>query len=233
MTYLRCSNNNRASTVLQCFQEAISTYSVPSRVRCDYGVENVDVARFMLETRGTDRSSIITGSSVHNQRVERLWRDVRRIVVRQYQNVFHYLETSDLLDPLNDLHLFCLHHVFIPRINRALKEFVRQHNSHPIRTEHCYTPEQLFYTPYICGYVEPFYDPPTVNPTVYGLEEDGPFIWNSESDNAVMVDPPRISLPHQQQQLLDCTVPPLEEDDNFGISLYSRAVQTVQQFLSS
>ena len=204
---------------------------MPSRVRCDYGVENVDVARFMLETRGTDHSSIITGSSVH--RVERLWRDVRRIVVQQYQNVFHYLETSDLLDPLNDLHLFCLHHVFIPRINRALKEFVRQHNSHPIRTEHCYTPEQLFYTPYICGYVEPFYDPPTVNPTVYGLEEDGPFICNSESDNAVMVDPPRISLQHQQQQLLDCTVPPLEEDDNFGISLYLRAVQTVQQFLSS
>ena len=62
-----------------------------------------------------------------------------------------------------------------------------------------------------------------------------PLIWNSESDNAVMVhvDPPRISLPHQQQQLLDCTVPPLEEDDNFGISLYLRAVQTVQQFLSS
>ena len=102
------------------------------------------MATFLLETRGTDRSSIITGSSVHNQRVEQLWRDVRRIVVRQYQNVFHYLEMSDLLDPLNGLHLFCLRHVFIPRINHTLKEFVRQHNSHPIRTEHCYTPEQLY-----------------------------------------------------------------------------------------
>ena len=156
------------------------------------------------------------------------------MVVRQYQNVVHYLETSGLLDPLNDLYLFCLHQVFIPRINRALKEFVRQHNSHhPIRTDHCYAPEQLLYTPYICGYVEPFYDPPTVSPTVYGLEEDGPFTWNSDSDNAVMVDPPRINLPHQQQQLLDCAVPPLEEDDKLGISLYLRAVQTVQQFLSS
>lgn len=113
VTYLLYSSNNRAFTVLQCFQETISTCSVLSRVHCDYGVENADGARFTLETRGTDRSSIITGSSVHNQRVEWLQRDVRRIVVWQYQNVFHYLETSDLLDPLNDLHLFCLHHVFI------------------------------------------------------------------------------------------------------------------------
>ena len=107
VTYLHYSNNNRASTVLWCFQEAN-----PSRVCCNYGVENVDVARFMLETRGTDHSSIITGSSVHYQRVERLWRDVRRIVVWQYKNVFHYLETSDLLHPLNDLHLFCLDCVY-------------------------------------------------------------------------------------------------------------------------
>ena len=47
---------------------------------------------------------------------------------------------GDLFDPLNDLHLFCSHHVFIPRINRALKEFVPQHKSHRLRTEHCYTP---------------------------------------------------------------------------------------------
>ena len=91
MTYLHCSNNNRASTVLRCFEEAVSTYSVPSWVRCDYGVENVDVARFMLETRGTGRSSIITFPlSVHNQRVERLWRDVKRIV----QTVQHFLSSE-------------------------------------------------------------------------------------------------------------------------------------------
>ena len=89
MTYLRCSNN-RATTVLRCFEEAVSTYSVPSRVRCDYGVENADVARFMLETQGTGHSSIITGSSVHNQRVEGQWRDVKIIV----QTVQHFLSSQ-------------------------------------------------------------------------------------------------------------------------------------------
>ena len=61
---------------MQCFAEAVARYVLPSRVRSDYGVENIDVARFMIENRGSGRGSIITGSSVHNTRIERLWCDV-------------------------------------------------------------------------------------------------------------------------------------------------------------
>lgn len=43
---LHCSDNNRADTVLALFLEACREYNVPSRIRCDYGVENVDVARW-------------------------------------------------------------------------------------------------------------------------------------------------------------------------------------------
>ncbi|CAG8666257.1 581_t:CDS:2, partial [Paraglomus occultum] len=54
----------------------------PSRTRSDRGVENTEVARHMLETRGDDRGSHIYGSSDHSQRIEGLWRDLNRVVGR-------------------------------------------------------------------------------------------------------------------------------------------------------
>ena len=67
VVFMKCSANNRLSTVLQCFLGAVNKYGVPSRVRTDQGRENILVAQYMLEHRGSNRGSIITGSSVHNQ----------------------------------------------------------------------------------------------------------------------------------------------------------------------
>lgn len=99
ITYLKCSDNT-ASTVLRLFIQATREHGFPSRVRSDYGMENVEVARLMIQQQGTKRGSHITGSSVHNQRIERLWREVNRIVCRPYRNLFYYLEGENLLDPL-------------------------------------------------------------------------------------------------------------------------------------
>ena len=82
--YLQASANNRSTTVLECFLFAVSNFGLPSRVRCDKGGENVKVSEFML-------NHPITGRSVHNQRIERLWRDQRmrsRTTTKNYaQNV--------------------------------------------------------------------------------------------------------------------------------------------------
>ena len=69
IVFLRCSDNNRASTVFSYFRQAISTYGVPSRVRTDKGKENTEIAWFMLNIRGPDRGSHIAGRSVHSQRI--------------------------------------------------------------------------------------------------------------------------------------------------------------------
>ena len=138
------ANNNRANTVLNLFLQGVAEYGLPSRVRSDHGLENIEVARYMLEMRGLDRSSIIIGSSVHNCRVERAHKDVYAGVLCHFAKIFDGMERDGLLDPLNDTHLFALHYVYIPRINRALTEFVSQWNNHPISTENNLSPLQMY-----------------------------------------------------------------------------------------
>ena len=134
IVFLQASTNNRALTVLQYFQSAVEHYNLPSRVRSDLGMENIEVARFMLQERGLNRGSYITGKSVHNQRIEHLWYHVNWVIVSHFLNIFLFLEHSGILDPTDEVHLFCIHLVYIPLINNAIIQFIGQWNNHPVST---------------------------------------------------------------------------------------------------
>ena len=76
VVYLSCATNNQSETVYDEFQKATEEFGIPSCVRSDKGGENILACHYMIAYRGPGRGSHITGSSVHNQRIERLWRDV-------------------------------------------------------------------------------------------------------------------------------------------------------------
>ena len=88
IVYLKCTGNIKASTVYESFLEAVQNYHLPSRVRSDQGGENILVAQHMIENRGAYRNSMIVGASVHNQRIERLWRDMHKCVTSLFLQTF-------------------------------------------------------------------------------------------------------------------------------------------------
>lgn len=78
VVYIVCANDNKATTALEGFLGGVAIFGIPECIRSDHGGENVDVWRYMLEVHRENESCVLTGSSTHNERVERLWRDVYR-----------------------------------------------------------------------------------------------------------------------------------------------------------
>ena len=54
--------------------------------------------------------------------------------------VFYGMEMSGILNPEYSVHLFALHLVYLPRINRALQEYKEAFNHHAVRTENNWSP---------------------------------------------------------------------------------------------
>ena len=130
--FLKCHDNNTSETVFNGFLSGVALYGVPLRVRSDKGLENVSVADFMLRQHGED--SMITGPSTHNQRIERLWRDVFEGVLSYFYNLFYHMEDIGVLDALNELHLAALHYIYLDEINRRLDIWAQAWANHRIRT---------------------------------------------------------------------------------------------------
>lgn len=142
--YLQASTNNTSDTAFEAFRKGVSEYGLPSRVRTDKGGENVGIGEYMLQSRGIGRGSIIMGRSVHNQRIERLWRDLFTGCISFYYHLFYQMEDMCILDCNNDIDLFCLQRVFLPKIQIHLNTFRIGWCNHRLRTEHNMTPHQLW-----------------------------------------------------------------------------------------
>ena len=82
--------------------------------------------------------------SLHNIRIERLWRDVRKDTLEFFRRIFMHLEAIDLLDMDNPIHRVCLFIVFRNRIQKSLDETLVSWNNHKVRTAGNKTPNAMY-----------------------------------------------------------------------------------------
>ena len=141
------------------------------------------------------------------------------------------MEQHDLLDPINEKHLFALHCVYLPRINRSLKQFKEAWNCHGLRTERGKNPNQLF----TAGLLRLRYSGlDTVNPfedfsDEYRESEEGGS-HNEEAvddDQGVSVPQLSISIVPMQLSRIHEAVSPLSDNREYGISLNRIVLQTL------
>lgn len=162
VVYLVCTNNKCSKTVGACFQDAVSHLGWPSRVRGDFGTENNEIEREMVRHWGQAHKAYLRGRrvsisscnycapdsmfrSIHNVRIERLWRDVRRDSLEFFRQLFFQLEEAGLLDPENEIHLICLYLVYQPRVQKSLDETRTSWNNHGVRTARNKTPLAMYH----------------------------------------------------------------------------------------
>ncbi|KAJ9091555.1 hypothetical protein QFC21_007180 [Naganishia friedmannii] len=88
------------------------------------------IERELVLLRGEECGAFLTGSSPHNQRIERSWRHLREAVIDEFTANFYDMEERGLLNPEDALHLYYLHEFFLPLLQDFLDGFVKAYNRH-------------------------------------------------------------------------------------------------------
>ena len=166
---------------------------------------------------------VIVGSSVHNVRIERLWRDTFHCVLSIFYQLFYFLEEQGKLDPLSEKDLYCLHYVYIPRIGRALDTFQNGWNNHAITIEHCSTPIQLFAS----GVLENH----SLDTTSHNFGDDSDISSVDGTSNLIEVPNTTTPLTTSQEDELARSVNPLQDTTDYAVGLFEQVKQCHEHFL--
>ena len=170
---------------------------------------------------------MLTGSSMHNQRIEHLWNDMHRCATVLYYKLFYYMEHHGLLNSLNEYHLWALHYIYLPRISRSLNEFTNSWNNYAMRTANHKSPLQLFTAGLLLqnsqiSALDLFDD---VDDS-YGIDPEGSV--SVASDNSGIEIPENtLRFSERDIHVLKQTIDPCAPSDNYGIHLYEQTLQCI------
>ena len=186
--------------------------------------------------------------------MERNWRDVRRDTIQLFREIFQYLESTGLLDMGNMIERVCLFLVFLPRIQASLDDTRKSWNLHKLRTEHYRTPQALYELSRAKAMREGYWPDPgddalLASDSGYGVDDGAPPPPADELlDDPIFTDGDQPTEADAQRDAgifvtddgeLDAMREALgdfdfaEDDGNFGIDAYCRAVELATAYFVS
>lgn len=129
-----------------------------------------------------------------------------------------------------DLHVFILHYVFLPRINRVITSFTAGWNNHPLRTERNWSPNRIWNNGMIDRrnrnqhqVAELFDTDGTLEDLEwYGMDWAGP-TPNDDGLSTVEVDDVNFEIAENILQTLN-SIDPLRDSTCYGIDIYLEAL---------
>ena len=124
--------------------------------------------------------------------------------------------------------MFCLHFIFLPRINQVLKSFQEAWNSHGLSTECNWSPMQLF-TAFSCN--NPSLEEPVDQTYGIGSDRDSSDEDINEDVETVVIPAIFPPLPEGDLQALEVAVNPLQDSDCYGTELYLQTLFFVNNAL--
>ena len=181
----------------------------------------------MIEKRGAERGSIITGRSTHNQRIERLWRDVFQGVLSFFYHLFYFLEDENLLDPLNMSNIAALHHTYMREINNKLQIWQRAWANHRMRTTKT-SPLRLWIAGQAQNPVGLDISPNDLNQ--YGVEDDIDDEIDENEEGRPIFSPPVVEFNERCLTELNALAP---NPSNYWIDQYMTNLEIIERHSQS
>ena len=139
-----------------------------------------------------------------------------------YYHLFHFLECQQLFDPVNDIHLYALHYVYLPRIGHALDILREGWNIHSTRTDNNINTHQLYAIGTLTMHSYALIAPDFLNEVdeTYGIDdEDDVEAEASVEAETVTVPESVLTISEAVLRELAQRVNPLADSDNYGINL--------------
>ncbi|XP_057305663.1 uncharacterized protein LOC130644179 isoform X1 [Hydractinia symbiolongicarpus] len=218
MTFIIASHSGHShgSNILTAFKNSVDKYSWPNMISTDERDEKAHVWKAMVEEKG-DMSVEMSTKLERVQWITIIKNDLNAHIFNPVIETFTELEQEGSLNISNETDLFCLHFVYLPRINKLLQDFMTGYNSCAIPKGSGATPSQIFYA--------------HNDNTEAGSKDILPNLTNTTAvDIDLQCDCP---MPVEKLKELYDHVNPLEPSSQNGKELYYRTGTFVTQYLKA